>query len=65
MNRTLLDLLRSLLYHKGIEKLFWAEAFATAVHARNRVTSRALPENVNPHQIWHGKTPYLSHMRVF
>ena len=65
MNRTLFDLVRSMLHHKSIEKRFWAEALATAVYTRNRVTSRALPDNITPHHIWHGKTPDLSHMRVF
>ena len=65
MNRTLLNLVRSLLYHKNIEKRFWAEAMATAVYVRNRVTSRALPANTTPHHIWHGTTPNLSHLRVF
>lgn len=65
MNRTLLDLVRSMLHHKGIEKRFWAEAIATAVYVRNRVTSRALPSNTTPHHLWHGKAPNLSHVRVF
>ena len=51
MNRTLLDLVRSMLYHKGIDKRFWAEALATAVYARNRVTSRELPEKLIPYHI--------------
>ena len=65
MNRTLLDLVRSMLHHHGIEKRFWAEALATAVYVRNRVTSRALGNNVTPHHLWHGQAPDLSHMRVF
>ena len=65
MNRTLTDLVRSMLYQKNMEKKFWAEALATAVYSRNRVTSHALPENITPFHIWHNKTPDLSHMRVF
>ena len=65
MNRTLLNLVRSMLYHNNIPKKFWAEALATAVYARNRVTSRALPQNVTPFFLWHGYKPDLSHMRVF
>ena len=65
MNRTLLNLVRSILHHSGVAKRFWAEALATAVYVRNRVTSRALPSKHTPHHYWHGKPPDLSHMRVF
>ena len=65
MNRTLLNLVPSMLHHHNIPKKFWAEALSTAVNVRNRVTSRALPQNVTPHHLWHGSKPDLSHMRVF
>ena len=65
MNRTLLDLVRSMLHDKSLPKKFWAEALATAVYVRNRVTSRSLPSNTTPYHIWFGKAPDLSHMRVF
>lgn len=51
--------------HQSVEKFFWAEALATAVYVRNRVTSRSLPPNTTPHHIWHKNPPDLSHMRVF
>ena len=65
MNRTLLDLVRSMLHHKSISKRFWAEALATAVYIRNRCTTRALPANMTPHHIWYNEAPNLSHLRVF
>lgn len=65
MNRTLLDLVRSMLLQKNIGKSFWAEAISTAVYIRNRVTSKSLPRNVTPYHLWHGEVPNLSHMRVF
>ncbi len=65
MNRTLMNLVRSMLHHKGIEKKFWAEALATAVYVRNRVTSRGLPPNITPHHLWMGSAPNLEHIRVF
>ncbi len=53
MNRALMNLLRSILHHKFIEKIFCAEAFATAVYARNRETSRVVPPKVTAHHpIW-------------
>ena len=37
INRTLVELVRSMLHQKGLPKHFWAEALAVAVHVRNRV----------------------------
>ncbi len=65
MNRTLLDLVRSMLHGKSMDKRFWAEALQTAVYIRNRVVSRALAENITPHHHWHGTAPDLSHCRIF
>ena len=65
MNRTLMDLVRSMLHAKNMEKPFWAEALQTATYIRDRVTSRSLPDNATPFHRWHGKTPNLSHTRIF
>ena len=65
MNRTLMDLVRSMLYAKNMEKPFWAEALQTAAYIRNRVTSRSLPNDTTPFHRWHGKVPNLSHTRIF
>ena len=65
MNRTLLDCVRSLIHTAQLDKNFWAEALSTAVHIRNRVTSRSLPHNTTPYQRWMGKIPDLSYLRVF
>ena len=65
MNRTLIDLVRSMLHAKNMDKKFWAEALNTAVYIRNRAISRALPDCTTPYQRWHGTKPDLSHCRVF
>ena len=65
LNRTLLDLVRSMLISKQVDKKFWAEALSTAVYVRNRMTSRSLPANVTPYHRWMGQDPNLSHLRVF
>lgn len=64
-NCTVLDLVRSMLHHNSSLKYLWAEALSTAVYTRNRVTSRALPSNTTPYHVWMGKSPVLSHLRVF
>ena len=65
LNGTLIDLVRSMLSHKQVSKRFWAEALATSVYVRNRVTSRALPVSTTPHHIWMKSTPNVGHLRVF
>ncbi|CDF39894.1 unnamed protein product [Chondrus crispus] len=65
LNRTLIDLVHSMLSHKQVSKRFWAEALATSVYVRNRVTSRTLPVNTTPHHIWMNSTPNVGHLRVF
>lgn len=65
MNRTLIDLVRSMLQAESIGKELWAEALNTAVYIRNRVASNSLPPRTTPHHRWHGSTPDLSHCRVF
>jgi len=65
MNRTLIDLVRSMIHTAGLEKNFWAEALQTAVHIRNRVTSRALPMGKTPYHLWMKKVPDLSYLRIF
>jgi len=65
MNRTLIDLVRSMIHTAGLEKKFWAEALQTAVHIRNRVTSRSLPPGKTPYHLWMNKVPDLSYLRIF
>lgn len=65
MNRTLKDLVRAMLHHKAIDTDFWAEALNTAAYIRNRVTSRGIPSNTTPYELWYSKKPSVSHMRIF
>lgn len=65
LNRTLMELVRSMLHAKGLSKRLWAEALSTATYVRNRVSSRALPPKVTPHHLWKRCPPIMTHMRVF
>ena len=65
MNRTLVELTRSMLHAKQVPKSFWAEALNVAVHIRNRVTSHSLPSRTTPYEILFGRKPNLSYLRVF
>ncbi len=51
--------------HKNIPHEFGAEALATAAYVRIRVTDRSLPRNTTPFQVWFGKPPDVSQLKVF
>lgn len=65
LNRTLIDLVRAMMHHKDVSKIFWAEALSVAVHVRNRVTTRGLNSSTTPYQLMYSRKPNLSHLRVF
>eukprot|EP00253_Pinus_taeda_P007487 PITA_07487 len=48
----------------GLGQEFWAEAVDTACYLVNRSPSSML-EDKNPQEVWTGKKPSLSHLRVF
>ncbi len=65
MNRTILDLVRSMLLSSHLSKDFWAEALATAVYVRNRVSTHTLPSGETSYHRWMRKSPNLAHIRLF
>ena len=64
MNRTLMDTVRSMLYHGDLPLSFWAEAVSTANYIRNRSPISCLKEKT-PYQCWYGEKPDVSHFKVF
>ena len=64
MNKTLMERERSMLSGTGLGQEFWAEAVETTCYPVNRSPSSAL-EDKTPHEVWTGKKPSLSHLRVF
>ena len=64
MNMKLMEKSRCILSVVGLGKEFWAEAMCTACYLVNRSPSLALDEN-NLHEVWTGKKPSLTHLRVF
>uniref|UniRef100_A0A2N9I7Q6 Retrovirus-related Pol polyprotein from transposon TNT 1-94 n=1 Tax=Fagus sylvatica TaxID=28930 RepID=A0A2N9I7Q6_FAGSY len=62
-NRTLLDMVRSMLSSSNLPKSLWAEALKTAVYILNRVPTKAVPKT--PFELWKGWKPSLRHMRVW
>lgn len=64
MNRTFVDSARSMLAHAGLPKSYWSEAVNTAAYVRNRLPTRSV-KNVTPYELWYGKKPDVSHLKVF
>ena len=62
-NRTLLDMVRSMMGKADLPKSFWGNALETAAYILNRVTSKSV--EVTPYEIWTNKKPYFSHMKVW
>ena len=61
-NRTLLDMVRSMMSLTDLPKSFWGYALETAVYVLNRVPSKSV--DVTPYEIWCNKKPILSFMRA-
>eukprot|EP00253_Pinus_taeda_P030532 PITA_30532 len=64
MNKTLMERARSMLSGVGLGQEFWAEVVETACYLVNKSPSFAL-EDKTPQEVWTGKKPYISHLRVF
>ena len=64
MNRTLKEMMRSLLGDSDLPNGYWGEAVRTAAYLRNRCPSRAI-DGKSPEQVFSGKVPGLSHLKAF
>ncbi|KAK8574664.1 hypothetical protein V6N12_062353 [Hibiscus sabdariffa] len=54
-NRTLLDMVRSMMSHTDLPTSFWGYALETAAFTLNRVPSKSVQKT--PHEMWNGKHP--------
>ena len=64
MNRTLVEMGRSMMAHANVLKSYWGEAIATAAYIHNRVPTTALNSGKTPYEIWYKRKPDVSHFRV-
>ena len=65
LNRTLLDMARTMLFGANLPNKLWTEAVSAAVCLKNRLPHYSLRGDITPHEIWFGIKPSLSHIRVF
>ena len=59
-NRTLLDMVRSMMSHADLPNSFWGHALLTTAYTLNRV-----PSKKTPYEIWSGKKPHMSYMKIW
>ncbi|KAK0574097.1 hypothetical protein LWI29_018105 [Acer saccharum] len=62
-NRTLLDMVRSMLSYSTLPISFWGYVLQTAIYILNDVPSKSVPKT--PHELWTGRKPSLQHLRIF
>ena len=64
MNKTPLNMVRSMMFFKNVKLMFWREAIFCVVYIKNRCPSVAL-QNKTPYEMWHGHLPVVKHFRIF
>jgi hypothetical protein len=62
-NRTLLDMVRSMLSYADLPITFWGHALLTAAYILNHVPSKSVP--LTPRELWAGRKPTLRHFRIW
>ncbi|RVW52634.1 Retrovirus-related Pol polyprotein from transposon TNT 1-94 [Vitis vinifera] len=62
-NRTLLDMMRSMMSYSSLPTSFWGYALQTAVYILNIVPSKSIPNT--PLELWNGRKPSLRHIRIW
>ncbi|GJW52445.1 retrotransposon protein, putative, ty1-copia subclass [Tanacetum coccineum] len=62
-NRTLLDMVRSMMSQTTLPKSFWDYALETAARILNMVPTKKVEKT--PYEVWHGQAPKLSYLKVW
>ena len=62
-NRTLKDMVRSMINHSTLPESLWGEAVKTVVYILNRVPSKAIAKT--PYKLWTNKKPSIMHLHVW
>ena len=61
-NRTLMEMVRSMMSYSSVPILLWGEALKTAMYILNRVPTKAVPKT--PFELWIGRKPSLRHIHI-
>ena len=61
LNRTLVEMVRTMLIESNLDQRFWGEAMSTAVYLRNRNPTKAVI-GMTPHEALYGEKPNVRHL---
>ncbi|KAH9741472.1 Integrase catalytic domain-containing protein [Citrus sinensis] len=62
-NRTLKDMVKSMISHSTLPESLWGEALKTAAYILNRVPTKAAAKT--PYELWTGRKPSLNHLHIW
>ncbi|BBH07046.1 hypothetical protein Prudu_018854 [Prunus dulcis] len=62
-NRTLKDMVRSMICNTDLPKFLWGDAIKTANYILNRCPSKSVPKT--PFELWNKRKPSLNHLHVW
>ncbi|GKC28562.1 retrotransposon protein, putative, ty1-copia subclass [Tanacetum coccineum] len=62
-NRTLLDMVRSMMSQTTLPKSFWDYALESVARILNMVPTKKVDKT--PYEVWHGQAPKLSYLKVW
>nr|GEY48606.1 hypothetical protein [Tanacetum cinerariifolium] len=62
-NKTLLDMVRSMMSQITLSKSFWDYAFEITARILNMVPTKKVEKT--PYEVWHGQAPKLSYLKVW
>ena len=62
-NRTLMEMVRSMISRTNLPGFLWGEALKTALYILNRVPTKVVP--LTPFELWTGRKPSLNHLKVW
>jgi len=65
LNRTLLNMTRTMLFASKLPNKLWPEAMSTALFIKNRIPHSSIPSNTTPYEMWYGIKPNLANLRSF
>lgn len=63
-NRTIMNMVRSMLISKNMPKMLWTEAVVWAVYILNRCPTLAV-KHVTPQEAWSGRKPSVKYLKVW
>ena len=63
-NKTILNMVRSLLAQGRVPKNFWPKAMNLSIHILKRSQTFAI-QNMTPEEVWNGRKLVVNHFRIF